>query len=87
MEFRSIKSEKNIVSKDTKGSPTEFQLKAVTNFKIQNENFNKEIILSEKHNIKNISDIFQLKNYENSVKSNFAISIFRNLNLQLLNEK
>lgn len=79
--------EKNIVSKDTKGSPTEFQLKAVTNFKIQNENFNKEIILSEKHNIKNISDIFQLKNYENSVKSNFAISIFRNLNLQLLNEK
>ena len=64
--------EKTIVSKNSKGSPTEYQLKATTNFEIQN---------------KNISDIFELKNYENSVKTNFAISIIRNLNLQLLNEK
>ena len=79
--------DKIVVSKDTRGSPTEFQLKAVTTFKIQSENVNKEIILNEKQNIKNISDIFQLKNYENTIKSNFAISIVRNLNLELLNEK
>ena len=79
--------DKIVVSKDTRGSPTEFQLKVVTNFKIQSENFNKEIILNERQNIKNISDIFQLKNYENTIKSNFAISIVRNLNLELLNEK
>ena len=78
---------KEIVSKDTKGSPTEYQLKAITNFKIQNENNKKEISFNEKQNIKNISDIFELKNYENTIKTNFAISIIRNLNLQLLNEK
>ena len=79
--------EKTIVSKNSKGSPTEYQLKAITNFKIQNENNKKEISFNEKQNIKNISDIFELKNYENTVKTNFAVSIIRNLNLQLLNEK
>ena len=79
--------EKTIVSKNSKGSPTEYRLKATTNFKIQNKNIKKEISFNEKQNIKNISDIFELKNYENTVKTNFAISIIRNLNLQLLNEK
>jgi len=79
--------EKIILSKNSKGSPTEYQLKAITNFEIQNKNIKKEISLNEKQNIKNISDIFELKNYENTVKTNFAISIVRNLNLQLLNEK
>ena len=79
--------EKTIVSKNSKGSPTEYQLKAITNFEIQNKNIKKEISFNEKQNIKNISDIFELKNYENTVKTNFVISIIRNLNLQLLNEK
>ena len=79
--------EKTIVSKNSKGSPTEYQLKAITNFEIQNKNIKKEISFNEKQNIKNISDIFELKNYENTVKTNFAVSIIRNLNLQLLNEK
>ena len=79
--------EKIILSKNSKGSPTEYQLKAITNFEIQNKNIKKEISFNEKQNIKNISDIFELKNYENTVKTNFAISIVRNLNLQLLNEK
>ena len=47
----------------------------------------KEISFNEKQNIKNINDISELKNYENTVKTNFAISIIRNLNLQLLNEE
>ena len=79
--------EKTIVSKNSKGSPTEYQLKAITNFEIQNKNNKKEISFNEKQNIKNISDIFELKNYENTIKTNFAISIIRNLNLQLLNEE
>ena len=79
--------EKTIVSKNSKGSPTEYQLKVIANFEIQNKNIQKEISFNEKQNIKNISDIFELKNYENTVKTNFAISIIRNLNLQLLNEK
>ena len=79
--------EKTIVSKNSKGSPTEYQLKVIANFEIQNKNIQKEISFNEKQNIKNISDIFELKNYENTVKTNFVISIIRNLNLQLLNEK
>ena len=78
---------KTIVSKNSKGSPTEYQLKVIANFEIQNKNIQKEISFNEKQNIKNISDIFELKNYENTVKTNFVISIIRNLNLQLLNEK
>ena len=57
---------KTIVSKNSKGSPTEYQLKAITNFEIQNKNIKKEISFNEKQNIKNISDIFELKNYENT---------------------
>ena len=35
----------------------------------------KKIIFKEKQNIKNISDIFEQKNYENTIKKNFASSI------------
>tara|TARA_B100001057_G_C22615837_1_gene858423 strand:- start:81 stop:536 length:456 start_codon:yes stop_codon:yes gene_type:complete len=79
--------EKSIISKNTKGSPSEYQLKAITNFKIKSNNEEKEVTFNEKQNIKNLSDIFEMKNYENTIKTNFAISIVRNLNLQLLNQK
>ena len=41
--------------------------------------------MNEKQNIKNISDIFELKNYENSIKENFGNTIMRKLNLEIIN--
>ena len=47
----------------------------------------KEINISESQNIKKISDIFEQKNYENTLKNNFAISIVNKLNIELLSIK
>ncbi len=76
---------KLIISKDSKGSPTEYELSLDSIFIIENNKKNKTIILNEKENIKNISDVFEFKNYENSVKENFVNSIMRKLDLELVN--
>ena len=79
------KYQKLIISKDSKGSPTEYELSVTCIFTIENNNRTKTISMNEKQNIKNISDIFELKNYENSIKENFANTIMRKLNLEIIN--
>lgn len=79
------KYQKLIISKDSKGSPTEYELSVASTISIENNNQTKTISINEKQNIKNISDIFELKNYENSIKENFANVIMRKLNLELIN--
>tara|TARA_B100000900_G_C20587024_1_gene720018 strand:- start:1887 stop:2339 length:453 start_codon:yes stop_codon:yes gene_type:complete len=77
--------EKKIISKDSKGSVSDYQININTKFLIIFEE--KELIFqfSDKQNIKNISDIFEQKNYENIIKKNFANSAVRKLNLELVN--
>ena len=75
---------KEIVSKDTKGSPTEYTLIANVNFEINKLGKEFQISFTEKQNIKNISDLFEQKNYENTIKRNFASSIVKKLNLELI---
>ena len=77
--------QKLIISKDSKGSPTEYELSLNSIFIIENNKKTKTIVLNEKENIKNISDLFELKNYENSVKENLVNSIMRKLDLELVN--
>ena len=63
------------------------QLKVNSNVKIKKRN--KEIVsinIEEKQNLKNTSDLFEQKNYENVIKKNMANSIVRKINLQLLNK-
>ena len=79
------KYQKLIISKDSKGSPTEYELSVTCTIIIENNNQTKTISINEKQNIKNISDIFELKNYENSIKENFANTIMRKLNLEIIN--
>jgi|TARA_B100002052_G_scaffold94376_1_gene87062 hypothetical protein len=79
--------EKIILSNDTKGSPSEFQVKAKTTFEII---YNNKIIINdfnEKQILKNTSDFFGQKNYEENIKQNFANSIARKFNLRLLTIK
>ena len=77
------KFNKIIISKDSKGSPLEFELLANIDFVIISDNFNKSISFKEKQNMQKISDLFQQTNYEDIVKENFASSIVRKLSLKL----
>ena len=77
------KFDKIIISKDSKGSPLEFELLANIDFEIESNNFKKSISFKEKQNMQKISDLFQQRNYEDTIKENFAVSIVRNLSLKL----
>tara|TARA_B100000927_G_scaffold73499_1_gene58580 strand:- start:1422 stop:1871 length:450 start_codon:yes stop_codon:yes gene_type:complete len=77
------KFDKIIISKDSKGSPLEFELLANIDFVIISDNLNKSIRFKEKQNMQKISDLFQQTNYEDTVKENFASSVVRKLSLKL----
>tara|TARA_Y100000996_G_scaffold253824_1_gene199713 strand:- start:984 stop:1439 length:456 start_codon:yes stop_codon:yes gene_type:complete len=76
--------EKIIVSKNAKGTVSDYQLILRSNFVIKKGDKSETISFVEKQNIKNTSDIFEQKNYENTIKRNFVISLVRKLNLELL---
>ena len=77
--------EKKIISKDSKGSVSDYQININTKFLIIFREKELKFQFSDKQNIKNISDIFEQKNYENIIKKNFANSAVRKLNLELIN--
>ena len=79
--------EKIILSNDTKGSPSEFQVIAKTTFEIIYDNKIIKNNFNEKQILKNTSDFFGQKNYEENIKQNFANSIARKFNLRLLTIK
>ena len=79
--------EKIILSNDTKGSPSEFQVIAKTTFEIIYDNKIIKNDFNEKQILKNTSDFFGQKNYEENIKQNFANSIARKFNLRLLTTK
>ena len=77
--------EKIIISKNTAGLATDYELKAIVNFNVSKNGINKKIILSQSLNILNEGENFEQTNYENSIKRNFAISIKEELIPYLLN--
>ena len=78
-----IKYEKNIISKNAKGTATKYELKATAYFKIEYENNIKNISYKELFTMDHIDDDFENKKYENSIKENFANSISKKLILKL----
>ena len=79
--------EKIILSNDTTGSPSEFQVIAKTTFEIIYDDKIIKYDFNEKQILKNTSDFFGQKNYEENIKQNFANSIARKFNLRLLTIK
>ena len=79
--------EKIIISKNAKGTVSDYQLILRSNFVIKKGEKSETISFVEKQNIKNTSDIFEQKNYENTIKRNFVISLVRKLNLELLKKQ
>tara|TARA_Y100001970_G_scaffold289675_1_gene420821 strand:+ start:923 stop:1381 length:459 start_codon:yes stop_codon:yes gene_type:complete len=72
----SSKKEKNIISKDSKGDPSIFELKINVNYKIEE---NGKIIIknniSRKNTYNNISDKFELESYESTIINNLSTDI------------
>ena len=78
--------EKIIAAKNSKGSITDYLLIATATFIISDNEKKETIVFQEKQNIKNNSDFVEQRNYENTVKKNFATSFVKKLNLDLLSK-
>ena len=78
---------KSVISKDAKGSATNYEISVSAIFNIEYENTSKQIVINEKQKVKKITDIFEQRNYENTLKNNFALSIVNKLNIELLSIK
>ncbi len=77
------KVNKKIISKNTAGKTTNFEIRVNVIFEINYEG-NKEVMtFSESLKIKNIDDTFEQRKYENIVKNNFAKSIKEKLIMKL----
>jgi len=75
------------ISKNVKGSVSDYRMVMETNIMIDDDKKITNFSFNENQDITNISDIFEKKNYENTIKKNYAISVARNLNLKLLNNQ
>lgn len=77
--------QKTIIAKNSAGVATDFKIILITNFSVKN---NEEVInfdFNESTNMKNISDSFELNNYEKNIKKNYTASTREKLIIKLLN--
>ena len=71
-------------AKDSKGIASNYQLKVITKIEIIKEDKNKFLSFEEKIDIKNNSNFFEQKKYEDNIKITFAKSIVDKLIEKLL---
>jgi hypothetical protein len=76
---------KNIISKDTSGVATNFEVSVNAKISIINDEETKEFEFNEKINIKNNLNSFEQNGYERNIKKNFASSIREKLITKILN--
>tara|TARA_E500000178_G_scaffold335201_1_gene371850 strand:- start:433 stop:894 length:462 start_codon:yes stop_codon:yes gene_type:complete len=74
---------KDIIAKDTTGAATEYKLTINAYFKVNSNNYKKELIFQESFNMKSISDKLEEQDYEENIQSNLVNTISRKLVLQL----
>ncbi len=74
---------KNILAKNTEGLITDYQAEAITTFKINKNTITETLIIKEKFNYQKISDKYEEKSYEKTIKRNLATSISQKLILRL----
>ena len=74
---------KEILAKNTLGSTTDYQAKAISIFEINKNEITKKMVVEEKFNYQRISDSYEEKSYEQTIKSNLASSISQKLILKL----
>ena len=80
----SSKKEKKIISKDSKGDPSIFEIKINVNYVVEKDG---EILISNKINKKttynNITDKFELENYEKTIINNLVSEISDSIMLSI----
>ena len=75
----STEYEKKSIAKNLAGESTSYELKVTSSVNINSSTINDKIIIIEKFNMTSISDDFEEKEYENTIKDNFANSISRKI--------
>ena len=74
---------KNILAKNTAGTITDYQANVITEFTIEKENNSENFSVNEKFNFQKLTDKYEEKNYEQTIKKNLANSISQKLILRL----
>ena len=75
---------KTIILKDSKGTAAEYRLTLQATFTIESNGKTETISFSEQQNLKNIQNIADQKQYENTIKRNFVKSMVNKLNFKLI---
>ena len=75
---------KTVISKDSAGNAVDIGLNLKVEFTLYFNEKSQKFSLTEKFNIKNTSDVFEMNNYENVIKNNFILSIKNKLIMKLL---
>ena len=74
---------KNILAKNTAGTITDYQANVITEFTIEEENNSENFSVNEKFNFQKMTDKYEEKNYEQTIKKNLANTISQKLILRL----
>ena len=74
---------KNILAKNAAGTITDYQANVITKFTIEKENNSENFSVNEKFNFQKMTDKYEEKNYEQTIKKNLANSISQKLILRL----
>ena len=74
---------KNVLARNTAGTITNYQANVITEFTIEKENNYENFSVNEKFNFQKMTDKYEEKNYEQTIKKNLANSISQKLILRL----
>jgi len=74
---------KNILAKNSAGTITDYQANVITKFNIQKEDGSENFSINEKFNFEKMTDKYEERNYERTIKKNLADSISQKLILRL----
>ena len=81
------KYSREILAKNTLGSTTDYQARAISIFEINKNEITEKMVVEEKFNYQRISDSYEEKSYEQTIKRNLATSISQKLILRLSTTK
>ncbi len=76
-----------VLSKDTSGAITNYQLEVNSTFRVNFKNQTIDFNFSESLKMKNISDSLEKLSYEKNIKNNFASSLVDKLIIRIINIK
>ena len=74
---------RNILARNSAGTITDYQVDVTTKFMIEKENNSENFSVNEKFNFQKMTDKYEEKNYEQTIKKNLANSISQKLILRL----